>query len=821
MEDSWIAALEQNPSQLVSPMNELTMTLLEHTIGVVYAIRGIPYLEVGFLFALLVAMVVLFLTEKLPVDLTAFIGLSLLVVTGLVKPEEAFLGFASPAVITMLSVFIVSAGLQYTGVAASLGNRINRVVGSREVPLIIAVMLVAGLLSAFMNNVAAAAVLLPAVVSLAQRAGLSASRLLMPLAFGSILGGTTTLVGTPPNLLTTQVLTEQGLSPFALFDFAPYGLALLAVGILFMTTVGRWLLPKGAVSMTETERADLAKVYGLGESLFCLRIPKVSALVGKTLVEAKLTSVLKVQVVSIERNGVEILEPKASETIQADDQLVVEGQRTDLEQLLRLQDVEFAPLGSVSIGVANSLVSAAVVRLGLDSPFCGKSLRELNLRQRIQVTVAGVWREDRVVVDGLGDLVLEPNDEMLAIGEVLAIHDLAARSDVYVVVEGSAALVRFRRELFVLQVPEGSAIAGTTMGEMQLRKHLGLTMIGVIHGQKTELIVSPKAVLAAGDQLLIAGRPGKIAHLIDLGHVEVADNLPRQQLESDEVGLVEVVVAPRSTADGQSLRSLGFRKRYGLRALAVWRKGSAIRNNLPDLPLKLGDALLLHGQRDKVTLLRANPDFVVLTPDPYVADRNHRSIYAIGALSLMVVLVVAGIFPIQVAAFFAATLAILSRTLRMREAYRAIEWRAIFLVAAILPVGIAMERSGATQLLATSVTQVAGDAGPFAVLAALMLLSSLLSQGLDGAPTVVLLGPVVVSTAANMGLSPYPLMMGVGLAASAAFMTPFSHKANLLVMGAGGYRSLDYLKVGAPLTVLVLGLLMLLIPWLMPFYPAP
>ena len=157
-------------------------------------------LEIAFLFSLLGVMVVLFLTEKLPVDVTAFAGLSLLVATGLVTSDEAFQGFSSPAVITMMSVFLLSAGLQHTGVAEALGSRIHRVVGGREVPLIIAIMIVAGVLSAFMNNIAAAAVLLPAVVSLARKAGLPPSRLLMPLAFGAILGGTTTLVGTPPNL---------------------------------------------------------------------------------------------------------------------------------------------------------------------------------------------------------------------------------------------------------------------------------------------------------------------------------------------------------------------------------------------------------------------------------------------------------------------------------------------------------------------------------------------------------------------------------------------------------------------------------------------
>jgi len=200
-------------------------------------------LEIGFLFGLLAAMVALFLTEKWPLDLTALALLLTLILAGYVTPEEAFAGFSSPAVITMLSVLFLSAALQYTGVAGAMGDRIRRVAGDREAPLIAAVMLSAGLLSAFMNNIAAVAVLMPAVMSLVRRTGVPASRLMIPLAYGAILGGTTTLVGTPPNLLTAQILVERGLEPFGLFRFAPFGLALLAAGVLFMVAIGRRLLP--------------------------------------------------------------------------------------------------------------------------------------------------------------------------------------------------------------------------------------------------------------------------------------------------------------------------------------------------------------------------------------------------------------------------------------------------------------------------------------------------------------------------------------------------------------------------------------------------
>lgn len=776
-------------------------------------------LEIAFLFALLGVMVFFFLTEKLPVDLTAFAGLVILVFAGYVEPNEAFAGFSSPAVITMLSVFFVSAGLQYTGVAGAMGARIHKIVGSREVPLIAAIMLVGGVLSAFMNNIAAAAVLMPAVASLARRAHIAPSRLMMPLAFGCILGGTTTLVGTPPNLLAAQVLEERKLVPFGLFEFTPFGLALLGVGILFMITIGRKLLPRGA-GMADVERADLAIVYRLEERLFGVSVPAGSSLAGRTLADARLGAVLGVQVVAIVRKGQEQLAPAPSTKLEEGDRLVVEGRRADLEDLLKLQKVEVSELGPVRMGAACSSYCGIIVRVMEGSPFVGRSLRELKLRKKRRVAVVRIWREGKRVEEGLADLPLETGDELLALGAREAIDAMATRPDLEVLAEGPAAVERLERGLFVLQVPEGSTLAGTTVGETRLRERFDLTVVGIERSGEAELVVSPKDTIEAGDRLVVTGKTGPIQRLTELGHVEVAEDHSPLTLESADVGMVEAVVAPRSAAVGHSLKELAFRKHYGLRALAVWRNGRPIRSGLPDLRLRLGDGVLLHGPREKAALLETNPDFVILSGDASAGpNRPKQAPFALGALLLMVALVVTGLFPIQVAAFAAATLVVLTRALKMQEAYRAVEWRAVFLVAAILPVGVAMERTGAAELLADSVASFAGGVGPYAVLIALMLLSSLLSQALDGAPTVVLLAPVVVGTAARLGLSPYPLMMAAGLAASAAFMTPFSHKANLLVMGAGGYKATDYLKVGSPLTVVVLGVLAVMIPLLMPLSP--
>jgi di/tricarboxylate transporter len=339
---------------------------------------------------------------------------------------------------------------------------------------------------------------------------------------------------------------------------------------------------------------------------------------------------------------------------------------------------------------------------------------------------------------------------------------------------------------------------------------VGITVVGIIRDDKMELAVSPEEPIQAGDGLLIAGDPSRVIKLLEVGEVSLEAEVSEPELESEDVGVVEATVAPRSEV-------AGLRDRYGLQVLAIWRETTPIRSKLARLPLRFGDALLLQGPWEKLRQLAADRDFVVLSDLAQVPRRTEKMPYAVGGLLLMILLVVSGWQPIQVAAFSAASLVILSGAITMQEAYRAIEWRAIFLVAAVLPVGFAMESTGAAMLFASALVDAAGPLGPYVLLTGIAFLSSLLSQGLDGAPAVVLLAPVVMESASQLGISPYPIMMGAGLAASAAFMTPFSHKANLLVMGAGGYRSVDYLKVGTPLTVVLLLLVVLLVPLFFPF----
>jgi di/tricarboxylate transporter len=357
---------------------------------------------------------------------------------------------------------------------------------------------------------------------------------------------------------------------------------------------------------------------------------------------------------------------------------------------------------------------------------------------------------------------------------------------------------------------------GSRISESHLRELIGLTAAGIIRGGETLLAVEPGMRIQAGDQLLVTGEPDRIRDLQAIGDVQLKQEVTEAGLESDDIGIVEVTLAPRSRAAGRTLAQIDFRDRHGLQVLSIWRRGKAIHTNLGRQPLRHGDAFLVQGQWNRIRHLGSNPDFVVLSTSAQEVRRTKRAPVAIGVLFVMIAMVVTGFQPIHVAAFTAATLVVLLGAITMEEAYRAVEWRAVFLVAAILPVGIALERTGAAKLVSDGVISLASAYGPYAALGGLVTLSSILSQCLDGAPAVVLMSPVVLQAAHELALSPHTLMMAVGLAASAAFMTPFSHKANLLVMGPGGYKVMDYLRVGTPLTIVLLVLLVLLAPVFFP-----
>ena len=773
-------------------------------------------LEIVVLLVVLTVMAVLFFTEKLPIELTAFLGLVFLVLGGYVEPGEAFTGFASPAVITMLSIFFVSGALLHTGVADMIGGRVHKVIGSRETLLVVAIMVVAGVLSAFMNNVAAVAVLLPAVAAIARKSEIAPSRLFIPLSFGAILGGTMTLVGTPPNILAGDLLRERGLEPFTLFDYTPIGAILLATGVLYMITVGRWMLPRRNIAEGSRRAEDLAGLYNLRESLFGVRVPDGSSLAGSTIGDSRLGLTLGVQVVGILRKGQRQLVPRARTVIHANDVLLVEGHHARLQELFRVHGIEIGDLSPGTLSAAWGSVGCVGIDVPADSALAGKTLRDLHFRERFGAVVIGIRRDGELFRGDLGAAVIRRGDQLLALGTHEQLDRMSLPEDVTAVPLDLTRIPDLDSHLFLLRIPAGSPLAGTRIRKSQIGTLVGLTVVGIRRRGGILLAVTPEERILPDDQLLVTGDPDRVRALLALGEVQLEDDVSNAGLEGDEMGLVEVTLAPRSRVEGKTLAEVDFREQHGLQVLAIWRKGEAIREDLAHRPLEFGDALLVQGSWSRIRLLGSSPDYTVLSPAAQEKRRTKKAAVAVGSLAVMIAMVMTGYMPIHVAAFTAATLVVLLGAITMEEAYRAVEWKAVFLVAAILPMGIALERTGAASLASQAVTAATGSYGEYAAMAGMFTLSSALSQCLDGAPAVVMMTPVVLESADKLGISPHTLMMGVSLAASAAFMTPFSHKANLLVMGSGGYRTGDYLKIGTPLTIILLALMVFLVPVFFP-----
>jgi di/tricarboxylate transporter len=288
---------------------------------------------------------------------------------------------------------------------------------------------------------------------------------------------------------------------------------------------------------------------------------------------------------------------------------------------------------------------------------------------------------------------------------------------------------------------------------------------------------------------------------------------------SGNVGLVETILSPQTTLAGMTLRQLNFREKYGLSVLAIWREGKIYRSNLRDMALRFGDALLLLGPHNKLQMLGSERDFIVLTGTAQEELRLEKMKFSILIMVGVLLPVFLGWVPIYIAAVIGAALMVLFGCLSMDEAYRQIEWKAVFLIAGLLPLGTALDQSGAARMIAEGVVTFVGPFGPRAVMLGLVALTFLATCFIPTAALVVLMAPIVLSTSANMGLAPNALLMAVAMAASASFMTPISHPANILVMGPGGYRFMDYFKVGGLLTVVVLIVIMFILPVFWPLTP--
>lgn len=767
--------------------------------------------------------IILFVSERLRVDIVALLVLGSLALTGLVTSEEALAGFSSPAVITVWAVFILSAGLSRTGVAGQIGRHVLRLSGESETGLMVMIMMTAGLMSAFMNNVGVAALMLPVVMDISRRAGYTPSKLLMPLAFGSLLGGLTTLIGTPPNIIVSNAMQNFELEPFSLFDFTPIGLSVLIAGIAFMALIGRKILPARNMSQefADSRNLDLAQVYDLQERLFVMRLPSDAELDGKTLAESGLGSILGVNILGIIRNGSTQLSPAPTTVLRAGDRLLAAGRPDTLARLHEhghlLVEEDQLPVEEL----VSTEIELAELSFSPHSQLLGKTLQLVDFRKRFGVNVLGIWRHGRLRRTHLQRIPFKVGDTLLVQGPSEQIDRIRETEEFLVSSAETAEISLLHERLLMVRVPSESKLVGKSLAESHLGEAFGLSVLGIVHEGTTRLMPPPSETLHEGDILLVEGRLEDQVKMGGLQNLEIErdTSLHLSDLESEQVGLAEVVLSPHTTLVGKTLREIHFREKYGLSVLAIWREGQAYRSNLRDLELRFGDALLLFGQREKLKVLGRDPDFLVLLEEAKEPPRLEKAPLALGIMALVLLPVMFDLVPIAIAAVVGATMMVITGCLTMEEAYRYIEWKAVFLIAGMLPLGTALERTGTASFLADGMITLIGGLPAIAVVVGLFLLTALGAQVMPTAAVAVLMAPIALNTAADLGLSPHALMMAVAMSASASFMSPVAHPANVLIMGPGGYRFTDYIRVGLPLTLVVLVVVTLVLPIFWPLYP--
>jgi di/tricarboxylate transporter len=579
-------------------------------------------------FVVLGVAVILFLTERLRPDVVALAVVAALAGIGVLSADESFSGFSSQAVMTLISVFILAEGLNRTGISEQAAKLLLRLGGRSEGRLVGMVMAAGSVLSLFLNNIAAAVVLLPAAGGAARKAGVAPAKVLMPLAYATLLGGMATLL-TTMNIVVSSVLQDSGLPGYGLLDFLPVGFPMMAVGILYMIIWGRHRLPTGAgreeLLKEVRKETDLLDVYRMGDFFFRARIPDNSYLIGKTLARS-------------------------------------------------------------------------------------------TFREAFGLNVVALEKQNKVLTRLLPDTVFEQGDVL--------------------VLEGNAQeFVKRDREPYLEIIP--------------------------------------------------------------------CRRLNETDFRNEADVFAEAMLSPRSSLIGNTLKEVMFRQKYGMAVLAIWRSGKPIREELGDEKLAFGDALLLQGPRERLKLIDLDPDLILLS-----MEREAQPVKGLGRVALLILVLTLGavIFtPLPMAQLLlsGAVLMLLVGAVNMEQAYHAVDWRGIFLVAGMLPLALALTKSGAADMASSLLVSAFGQLDPIFIVSALFIISALLTQAVSGAAVAAIMAPIAISAASASGAPPQALGMAVALGTSMAFLTPLGHPVNTLVMGAGGYRFRDYRRVGWPLFIIL------------------
>ena len=402
----------------------------------------------------------------------------------------------------------------------------------------------------------------------------------------------------------------------------------------------------------------------------------------------------------------------------------------------------------------------------------------------------------------------------LAATESLSLNDLAAT-------------YRLPEFLFRVRVREGSPMIGRTLEELDLRGRYQATVLEVQNWPENRrrpapaVPVTPETVIKVNDVLHVQATPDSVTLMAQNEAVGV---LPQGNLDrpliSDELGMVELLLTPRSRLEGKTLKELSFRDRYNVTVLSVMRLGEPMRTDVATTPLRFGDTLLVQGTWEKIGLLRGDTrDFVIVGQPREMLEAHFstkRAPWAIAIMLGMMVLMVSEIVPAVTAVLLAAVAMVLSRCLTMEEAYSEMNWTSVVLLAGTLPLATALQKTGGAQFIVDGLSASLGQLGPTAMMAGLFLITAVLSQFTSNTATTVLIAPIAFQVALSMGVSPQTFLMTVAVAASTSFATPISTTSNTLVLGPGGYRFGDYVKVGVLLQLILMAATMLIVPLLFP-----
>ena len=608
--------------------------------------------------------IIFFVSGKVRSDLVALCALLALLIFQILTPEEGLSGFSNSTVVMMVGLFIVGGGIFQTGLAKMISSKILKLAGKSELRLFLLVVLTTAGIGAFVSNTGTVALMLPIVVSMAAIAGANPSRLLMPLAFASSMGGMMTLIGTPPNLIISDTLADAGYDRLSFFSFLPVGLICVTVGTLVLLPLSKWFLDKRRKSDDASSGSkslnQLVNEYGLSLNLFRVRVSRESGIAGRTM-------------------------------------------------------------GS------------------------------LNLRSGYGLNILEIRRQDSSV-----------------------------------------------QNRFMRTVKQYSA---------------------------------PDTVLEDGDVLYLSGQQDQVRRFAADFGLSVMDDRSTEENKHDgasldfyDIGIAEVLLMSSSRMNNHTVKEADFREKFNVNVLGIRRKHEYLLHDLGDVKMHEGDVLLVQGGwKDIARLSKEDEDWVVLGQPLEEAAKvtlDYKAPVAALIMVLMIVLMVFDFIPIApvTAVLIAAVLMVLTGCVRnMEAAYKTINWETIVLFAAMMPMSQALEKTGISDLISNTLVSSIGGFGPLALLAGIYFTTSLMTMFISNTVTALLMAPIALHSALQIGVSPVPFLFAVTVGASMCFASPFSTPPNALVMSAGQYTFMDYIKVGLPLQIIMGVVMVLVLPLLFPF----